>query len=405
MKSASVSQPAVRIACLGLTALAATSVHATDGYFDYGYGVQSKGIGGAGVAFPQDGLAPAINPAGAAFLDNRLDVGLTYLNPDRSATAADGPAIGQKYSGDGIENFYIPEIGFKHSIATNWDFALAIYGNGGMNTDYSENPGFGSGHAGVDLEQLFVAPTLSYKITPNQAFGISPLFALQRFKAYGLQGFGVPDAGYDYSYGTGVRVGYTGRLTDWLTVGATYQSRTFTTRLDKYSGLFAEHGSFDIPSNFAAGIALKPVKPLTFALDVERIQYSEVRSVGNLLTFSAPPGADNGPGFGWRDVTAVKTGVAYDVFQNLTLRAGYNYTTQPIRADQTYFNVLAPAVPQHHVTAGLTWRFENDFELSAFYAHAFENEVKGSGSIAGPGTDFDLSMSQNTFGVSLSWLL
>ena len=57
------------------------------------------------------------------------------------------------------------------------------------------------------------------------------------------------------------------------------------------------------------------------------------------------------------------------------------------------------------MTAGLTWRFENDFELSAFYAHAFENEVKGSGSIAGPGTDFDLSMSQNTFGVSLSWLL
>jgi len=404
MKTASVSKPAIRIACLGLSALAASTVHATDGYFDYGYGVQAKGIGGAGVAFPQDGLAPASNPAGAAFLDNRLDAGLTYLNPNRTATST---ANGVTYSGNGIENFYIPEIGFKHSINTNWDFALAIYGNGGMNTDYAGGlPGYAPDqHVGVDLEQLFVAPTLAYKITPNHAFGISPLFALQRFRAYGLQGFGVPDAGYDYSYGTGVRVGYTGRLTDWLTVGATYQSRTFTTKFHKYDNLFAEQGSFDIPSNYAVGLALKPQKQLTWAVDVERIQYSEVRSVGNLLTFSAPPGADNGPGFGWRDVTVVKTGLAYDVIDSLTLRAGYNYTTQPIRPDQTYFNVLAPAVPQHHVTAGLTWRFEKDFELSAFYAHAFENEVKGSGSIAGPETNYNLSMSQNTFGVSLSWLL
>ena len=44
--------------------LAGTSARATDGYFDIGFGVKAKGIGGAGVAFPQDALAPATNPAG-----------------------------------------------------------------------------------------------------------------------------------------------------------------------------------------------------------------------------------------------------------------------------------------------------------------------------------------------------
>ena len=34
------------IAILGLTALATANTHATDGYFDFGYGIQSKGIGG-----------------------------------------------------------------------------------------------------------------------------------------------------------------------------------------------------------------------------------------------------------------------------------------------------------------------------------------------------------------------
>jgi long-chain fatty acid transport protein len=81
MKHANRSQSASRIAVLGLTALAATAAHATDGYFDYGYGVNAKGIGGAGVAFPQDSLAPASNPAGTAFLDNRFDFGLTYFQP------------------------------------------------------------------------------------------------------------------------------------------------------------------------------------------------------------------------------------------------------------------------------------------------------------------------------------
>jgi len=384
------------ISILGLTALAGHHAHATDGYFDYGYGVQAKGIGGAGVAFPQDALAPASNPAGAAFLDNRFDIGLSYLDPDRSASGG-----GTTYSGNKLENFYIPEIGYKHAVATNWDFDLAVYGNGGMNTDYAVSP-FGE-HVGVDLEQLFVAPTLAYKINEKNAIGLAPIFALQRFKAYGLDpAFGVPSKGFDYSYGGGVRIGYTGKLTDRLTVGATYQSRIFTTRLDKYSGLFAEQGSFDIPSNFALGLAVKPQKQVTVALDVERIFYSEVKAVGDSGQVQQPLGSNNGPGFGWRDVTAIKTGIAYDVTKSLTLRAGYNYSTQPIPDNQTTFNVLAPAVIQHHLTSGITWRFAHNWEASAFYTHAFEQQVNGAPANVAP---FDLRMSQNTFGVSVGWLL
>ena len=51
MKNSNRSKSASRIAIMGLTALAATAAHATDGYFDYGYGVQAKGVGGAAVAF------------------------------------------------------------------------------------------------------------------------------------------------------------------------------------------------------------------------------------------------------------------------------------------------------------------------------------------------------------------
>jgi long-chain fatty acid transport protein len=399
MKTSLRLKPA-KIAVFGLTALAAGRALATDGYFDYGYGIQAKGIGGAGVAFPQDSLAPAANPAGVAFLDNRLDVGLAYFQPDRSASL--GP---NNYDGNGKEQFYLPEIGFKHSLTTDYDFGLAVYGNGGMNTDYKNIPNFGSTHTGVDLSQLFIAPTLTYKLAENHAIGIAPIIAYQRFKAYGLENFGITYHDYDNSYGGGVRLGYTGRLTDWLTVGVTYQSEIFTTRFKDYDHLFAEQGSFVIPSNFAVGLAVKPVKQVTFALDIEEILYSDINSVGDKLSSPgqlANLGQNNGPGFGWRDVTVIKTGIAYDATEQLTLRLGYNYSTQPIPDDQTTFNILAPGVVQHHVTAGATWRFNQHWEVTAFYAHAFKQEVNGDGSFSGAA---NLSMSQDTFGLAAGWIL
>jgi long-chain fatty acid transport protein len=396
-----------RLAIASFAVLAVSPAYATDGYFDFGYGVKAKGIGGAGVAFAQDSIAPATNPAGIAFLEDRLDFGLTYFHPDRTASLG-----GTEYSGNGTSDFIIPEIGFKYGLSEKIDVALAVYGNGGMNTDYSaplfDTPAPGTpSDAGIDLSQLFVAPTVSYKITEGHAVGISPILAYQRFKAEGLEEFGITNDDYDDSFGLGFRIGYTGKINEYLTIGATYQSRIYASEFDDYKGLFAEQGDFDIPSNFALGFAVHPNEKLTFAFDVERIFYSEVNSVGNNLSFARLAnglGSDEGPGFGWNDVTVIKTGIAYDVTEDLTLRVGYNYTTQPIEEDQTYFNILAPGVVQHHATAGLTWRFRENWELSAFYVHAFEETVKGSGNAFGPQTDADLSMNQDSFGLSLGWV-
>jgi long-chain fatty acid transport protein len=54
----------LRSRLLALTLLLAIPAFATDGYFSIGYGVKQVGQGGAGIAFPQDSLAAATNPAG-----------------------------------------------------------------------------------------------------------------------------------------------------------------------------------------------------------------------------------------------------------------------------------------------------------------------------------------------------
>jgi long-chain fatty acid transport protein len=394
--------------CATLLTLACVSagvsgVFASDGYFDYGYGIKAKGIGGAGVAFPQDSLAPATNPAGAAFIADRLDFGLTYFRSEQSASLG-----ATTLEGDNPGRVFISEIGVKTALTAKLTFDLAIYSNGGANSGYpTPIPGVGTSPASIELGQLFFAPTLALKLNDKHAIGLAPILACQRFKATGLENFGIANAGYDESYGAGLRLGYTGKLAPWLTVGATYQTRVFTTNFDSYKGLLAEQGSFDIPSNLALGFAVRPTERLILAFDVERIFYSEVNSVGNdfsLIRLGNGIGSDEGPGFGWHDVTAIKTGISYTASDVLTLRIGYNHSSQPVQANQTYINILGSGVIQHHATVGFTWNYSEHWELSGFYAHAFESEVKGSGNAFGPPSDADLRVSQDTFGLSLGWV-
>ena len=148
--------------------LAPTLSHATNGYFQHGYGARSQGIAGIGVALPQDALAAASNPAGTAFLSERVDLGLTWFVPERGAEITGGNLFGAdgKYSGNDRKHFFIPEFGHLKPLPGNLTAGIAVYGNGGMNTDYARNPfaAFGgTGKAGVNFEQLFVTPSLAWK--------------------------------------------------------------------------------------------------------------------------------------------------------------------------------------------------------------------------------------------------
>jgi long-chain fatty acid transport protein len=412
---------AVMLAAAGLSA----SAFATNGYFSHGYGIKAKGMGGVGVALPQDSLAAATNPAGIVMVGDRLDVGVDLFMPKRNAEIAGNPGgLNGTWNGNGDKNFLIPDFGYNKMLG--WDMAvgIAVYGNGGMNTRYKPTSPFatgpfafmgGSGDAGVNLEQLFVAPTFAMKINKDHSLGVSLIYAQQRFGATGLQAFdngafssspgNVTDRGNDTTDGWGLRLGWTGRLSDNLTVGATYASK-IEGKFDAYKGLFAESGQFDIPENYAIGVAYKATPKMTVAFDVERINYGDIPAISNkidcLFAGTCQLGGSNGAGFGWRSMTAYKLGVSYDFSNDLTLRAGYNYGRQPIPSSQTFFNILAPGVVESHLTAGATWKLSNQSELSVSYMHAFSKSVNGNGSIPAGfgGGEANIKMKQDAIGIS-----
>jgi len=350
----------LRPLCLAVALLSPALAGATNGYFAHGYGAKSLGMAGVGIALPQDALAAATNPAGTGEVGDRLDLGLSVFAPRRGSEIV-GNAFGAdaSYSGSDRKTFLLPELGYARRVSQTTAVGIAVYGNGGMNTGYGSNPyaRFGAkGSAGINLEQLFIAPSVAYKLNEQHAVGVSVVLAHQRFSAKGIGLFGgfsaapgnVSDQGTDSSNGVGVRLGWTGKLTPELTLGATWASKIHG-RFDKYKGLFADHGGFDIPENYGVGLAYAATQNLTVAADVQHIRYSRVRSIGNSaasLFAGQPLGVSNGPGFGWHDVTVFKLGAAYRVRSDLTVRGGVSFNNQPVPAGETFFNVLAPGVPR-----------------------------------------------------------
>ncbi len=398
---------------------------ATNGYFAHGYGITSKGMAGAGSAITSNAMSGATNPAALAKAGNRFDFGVEYFVPDRTAvTRSDGVS----YDGNGDSSFLIPEFAWNMDIDATKTFGVVVYGNGGMNTNYKSIPQYAGGsgfRTGVNLEQLFIAPTFTFKINPKHSIGVSLNLVYQTFEATGLGGFcgfkavctdpsgvaasarvGLTDQGKDSSTGYSLKVGWTGELTSSLNMAFAYQMKTDMKAFSKYNQLFAEGGDFDIPSNWTLGFAFQATPDLNLLLDVQRINYTDVASISNPNGSGAGTGAlgaSNGRGFGWDDMTVLKLGAEFNVNSDLVLRAGYSTADQPIPNKETAFNLIAPAVIEEHYTVGMTYTLANKSELSAFVMYAPEVTVNGTTTTPGTAGAANISMGQTSFGVGYGW--
>ena len=432
---------------LALIAATPMAAQATDGYFANGYGLKSLGMGGAAAAVAQEPFGGAVNPGAMSFLGNEWQLGIAWFSPDRNASRTGSGAYGLDGSADsGSKNFFIPEVGVNWKYSPDLAFGITVTGNGGMNTNYSggqlsaqsacagfnPKPGpynllCGNGSLGVDMMQLMIAPYASWQFTKGHSIGIAPVIAYQRFKAEGLQAFDNPflstspgnvtNNDYAHSWGVGVRVGYMGQLTDAIAIGGAYASKVNMGSFDKYKGLFAEQGGFDIPSSFTVGVALRPTPQWLLALDFERIYYDDVPSVNNrgALIYNCAGGnrancmgGSNGAGFGWQPVDVWKVGVQYMANDQWTLRAGYNHTDNPIQPQDVTFNIIAPGVVQNQYTVGATYAIDKKSEITGAFMYAANNSVTGPSLFAGffpppvPSITETIAMKEYLLGIAYS---
>jgi len=364
---------------------------ATNGYFQHGIGVKEQSLGGAAIAYPQSVMSVATNPASASVIGERLDLGIDWFSPHRSADNGDGSG----YHKSRCENFFIPQLGYSYSLSERLSLAFVAYANGGMQTDWPKNF-FGTTNTSSDLEQVVIAPSLAFSVTPNHSLGVSANYIRQTFKVSGVQG--LTTNGEDVSTGWGMRFGYLGQVSPFLKVGAFWQPKTHMKKFDDYRDLFPGDGTFDIPETFGAGLAVELSEKIHIATDLVTIKYSDIPALGNLST-------DIERGFGWQDITVIKFGVAYDYSPALILRIGWNHGDTPLRSSETVINILSPATIEDHLTLGFSWMLTESSELSMTYWHGFENEVKGDLTApVGASDKANVKMYQDNLGIAYSWL-
>jgi long-chain fatty acid transport protein len=412
--------------------------NAGGGQFVLGYGPTAHQSAGTSAAVGFDGFSGASNPGKLSFVDDRVDVDLLVFMPDREIERRDSdtPFDFKTKSRNGI--FFLPEFGYARRLDPKWSWGVALYGNGGLNTEYHGDTGVpetnanpakcgdrpgnffaGCGKIGFDLTQLIVAPTLSWQFRPGQSVGIAPLLAYQRFKAYGFQAFeafsqspdNVSNRGYDDAFGGGVRVGWFGRVLPWLDAGAAYSSRIYLQKLDKYKGLIADEGKLDVPANLSVGIGVRPSQDWTIGLDVARIFFRSVHAYGNGVQNSindpagAPLGSENGTGFHWDNNTIYRGSVAWNATPRLTTRVGIAYGKRPYDdgdANTSSLNLFAPN-PHYQWTAGFTYLAGAKDELHLAYGKYVNSKFSGESATGPIGIGGTESVTPDVDTIMLGW--
>jgi len=439
--------------------LAIPQAAATNGYFTHGIGTHNKALAGAGVASPEHAIDAANNAASGVLVGERFERGLALFSPRREYTARGSQLDGQFGAftlsegtvESGSEWFPIPYIAKSWTLENESAITALFYGRGGMNTDYSggtatfdpDGPGpapimtlpgtFGGGDTGVDLNQAFLELGYSFRRGPF-AFGIAPVLAFQAFKIEGLANFAgytetfagsggtqmpgkLSNNGRDYSWGYGIKGGVIWDVNDLLNLSLSYQSKTVMEEFDKYSDLFADGGAFDIPAVTRLGASFRVSDQITLHADVEHAQYSDIDAIGNAfsLIFNCPTagaggtaldncfGGRSGAGFQWDDVTTYKLGMTWALPNSpFTVRAGYNYGSNPIDDDAVLVNILAPATVEQHFTFGVARRTPEGREFDIAFMFAPEAKISGQ-SAFDPTQRIELQMSQFEVEFSYAW--
>ncbi len=269
--------------------------------------------------------------------------------------------------------------------------------------------------AGMDLKMAMSGTQFFDLVMPSsQQFGRASGTIIQSFSGMMSQlpaGTNVDYAYFNFSngsdftgqaqgYGYAGKVGLVYRATDRLTLGFTYHSRSALSDLKADGaqlsfqlnipgmGALAQTltgelkvNHFEWPATLGAGLAYRPNERWLLAADVREVFWQDVMEQFQ-MTFVASGAAANGPFAGqnmtavlfqrWDNQFIVQLGAAYQATDQLTLRFGGNFSSNPI--PDRFLNCLFPATIEQHLTLGFGWKFDERSSVDFSYTHGLEVE-------------------------------
>jgi len=390
---------------------------AQSGHIMQGVGAVNMSMGGAATAQPLD-INGAImwNPAAISAFDKKvlsLSAGAFFSSPQLSSSIPAGmlgegsPALSGTIE-DELGTSIMPAVAYvwgkpesKHT------FGFSVFGISGFGVDFPEetnsplagtsfNPnessspisysqaanGFGHVKSNYMLMQLSL--TYAYSINDNLSFGLQPNFNYEALElspnpttSPDFTGKGYPVADNASSMGYGAQFGIFYDSHKLLKLGASYKTKQYfseyTFKNTYLDGSAAPDNNFTMnyPSILSFGLGLSANK-FEFAADFRLVNYENTEGFDekgwainedkNSPYFGYPTGAVKG--FGWENMTILSLGLQYKVMENLPVRLGYTYNSNPINDELAFYSVSAPAVITNAAQFGIGYKVGKlDFNL------------------------------------------
>ncbi len=292
-------------------------------------------------------------------------------------------------------------ISFRLSDDSPWTFAMGsqYLAGGGVNfPGSSANPivsphdpprsfGFGPiySNAAIGLSSIIA----SRRVTDRLAIAAGPLIAIESVSlnpasfaapVNGILKGGYPTfpAGFQSRpfWGGGFQLGLFYELNENWNLGFSYKSPIWQERWG-YNSTTATGApnrigiQASLPEIISWGVAYKGFERTIIDVDLRYMDYANT----DLFGTAAPP---KGNGLGWSSVFAVAIGGQYQLTDRLSLRAGYLFNTDPVPSGKTLLNVELPAITQHMLAFGTSYKVTDDITFSLAYTHQFRNTMSGS---------------------------
>lgn len=397
---------------------------ATNGHQLSAIGAYQQGMAGAVTAAPYDSSTAITNPAGMAMIGSRTDFSFEGFFPKRKLSFDFGGGTTES----GSRFYLVPAIGWTAPVNEkgNLFFGGGMYGVSGMGVDYdvTSSPavagmmgwaGGAQAHIWSQYQFWKMAPTLAWtsgKFAAGfalnidyQAFGFKNMFT-ELGGAGGSMGLDLSQM--QGAVGAGATVGFIYQPVSAFAVGVSYASRQYFTdfkwrlaagdigNVPDASGVpvSSQDGIYtmglDFPQQAAFGIAVRPVRTVLWTTDVKWINFKEtydrVRLKGNFTGGVDYITLD----FGWDNALVYATALQFEVTPTLAVRAGFNYSSSPIEADDVDNNIAFPAIVRKRASGGFTYRLGRNWEMTVAYMKAFKEELTSS---SGSGTKISLEES------------
>lgn len=440
--------------------------YATNGMNLEGYGPVAASMGGASMAYDNGTAATMNNPATLGLMSegSRVDAAIGGLFPKVSASMTGMPTADSQATA-----FYMPAIGYARKSGAI-TYGVGVFSQGGMGTEYASSSfmAAGSGEkvrsevgvgrfiiplafqmndqltiggsvdyvwAGMDLKMALSGNQFGDMVSimgGSQTYGSASGSLVNTFAGgFSTAGMCAPAAcltslnwarldfsnssaftGQAQGGGFAGKLGATFRMSDSLTIGASFHSKTAMGDLTTSSATMSMSvtgvgvggtatipvtgkvsvNNFQWPQTMAIGAAFKASDALLLVADYKRIGWKDVmKDFKVTFTADATQANTNASNFGlggksvdmtmfqnWDDQNVIQFGAAYKASSQLTVRGGVNLANNPV--PDKYMNPLFPAIGKNHLTAGVGYAISKSSSIDASFVYMQKMSVKnGSG--------------------------